>query len=77
MRYFFDIRSRHGHAKDQEGLDLNDDQEVEVELLRLITSVACNEFAERPRGQVTGFVRDADGKQTYTGVIMFAATKLR
>lgn len=77
MRYFFDVRSRCGHARDREGLDLKDHSQIEPQLLRAIAKVAYEEFALRPRGQVTGFVRDEDGNRTYSAVIVYAAKRLR
>jgi hypothetical protein len=72
-RFYFDLHNGDGNLSDDIGQIMSSEAEVSVEVARILTDIARDEFTDNERrGVITVKVRDCRGRAISIGTLTFS-----
>jgi hypothetical protein len=70
-RFFFDLSNGDGLTRDDVGIELVSARNVRDEASRIMTGIASDEMLTRTAGAIAVIVRDASGREVFSGKLTF------
>ena len=77
MRYFFDVRSEQLETLDEEGVELENEQQMQREARRLLAQIAEDESRFQTASVLMARVRDQSGQPVYRAVLTLEGQRLQ
>ena len=77
MRYFFDIKGERVETRDEEGVELDNEQQAQREARRLLAEIAEGETRFASSSMLMAKVRDQSGQPIYRAVLTIEGARLQ
>ena len=77
MRYFFDIKGERVETRDEEGVELDNEQQAQREARRLLAEIAEDESRFTSSSVLLAKVRDQSGRSIYRAMLTLEGARLQ